>query len=247
MLYRHDATTEDSSGRHEALREELLLSSLSSGSSSASATTVPPSRRLRRLLSFRRGLGPAASSSSPTIRLDFSLAFGSLGSHVAVDFVDAPDARSAAELARLLSNHGSAHFAELDGIVKAATAPDDARVAEQYYLNQGGLYSDSIAEMTPQEERAGEGVAPGAWNRTLGSEQVGREGEERERKMKKEREWRRVVKKEKRGARTKKPAFSLFSLFFPLFFRPCSLKPLTNPLRSSCASWTPASTSTTQI
>ena len=211
MLYRHDATTEDSSGRHEALREELLLSSLSSGSSSASATTVPPSRRLRRLLSLSPRTWAGRKLLLSDDSSDFSLDFGSLGSHVAVDFVDAPDARSAAELARLLSNHGSAHFAELDGIVKAATAPDDARVAEQYYLNQGGLYSDSIAEMTPQEERAGKGVAPGAWNRTLGSEQVRRrrrrEREEREQSGEESR-------RRKRGARTKKPApFSPSPLF----------------------------------
>ena len=107
--------------------------------------------------------------------------------------MDVPDAEAAAELAGLLSGRPSSHFAELDGVVKAATAPDDARVAEQYYLNQGGLYSDSIAAPTPEEERAGKGVAPGAWNRTLGSEQVscrvgGGEREEKDEREERERE-----------------------------------------------------------
>ena len=122
--------------------------------------------------SFLRKLLLSEEDSSPPL-----LSFGSLGSHVAVDYVDAPDARSAAELALLLSNHESAHFAELDGVVSAATAPDDARVSEQYYLNFGGLYSDSVAELSLKEEKEGKVTAPGAWNRTLGSDQVKRERE----------------------------------------------------------------------
>ena len=173
MLFRHAATAGDVPGRHEALREELLVSPFSASAATTTAAS-PPSRRLCRLLSSTAGSSWGgrklllSESSSPL----FSLSFGSLGSHVAVDFVDAPDVRSAAELAELLSSHHSAHFAELDGVVTAATAPDDARVSEQYYLNQGGLYSDSIAELTLQEEQAGRVPAPGAWNRTLGSEQV---------------------------------------------------------------------------
>lgn len=218
MLFRHDATTEDSPGRHEALREELLLLSSSPSSSASSASA---SRRLRRLLSpTRTWAGRKLLLSDDPFSPSFSLSFGSLGSHVAVDFVEAPDENSAAELAGLLAGHQSAHFAEVDGVVRAATAPDDARVAEQYYLNQGGLYSDSLAELTPEEEKAGKAVAPGAWNRTLGSEQV------RERE-----EWRELREKEKRGRERGRKL--------------TSTPPLPPNNRSSSASWTLASTTTT--
>lgn len=107
------------------------------------------------------------------------LAVGSLGAAVAVDYVDLPSPADAAWALAALRAHPDNHFAEADAIVTAASLsssslPDDPLLAEQTHLALGGLYTDSLAPPAP-----GKAPAPGAWNRTFGTPDVRKGGEQK--------------------------------------------------------------------
>jgi subtilisin family serine protease len=92
-----------------------------------------------------------------------ALDVGSLGDAVAVDFVDLPTPADAAWALEALSSHPDAHFAELDGVVRAFATPNDPRIGDQPHLATGALYTDS-RQIDPLTNKP----FPGAWNRTAG-------------------------------------------------------------------------------